>query len=282
MLEKEILEKVCNKIFYKDLPVLETGFEDLDIMLKGLEKSSIITIGARPSMGKTALITTIMLNLLEQNKKCLFFSLGMSKEQFLKRLLVHISEVDFHTLNNIESLNVKIISEKIKSAIDKLCHYNIDIYDNSINTKFIEEKVKQNNPDYIFVDSIQLIKLQQENSHSEAFEKVMTYLKQIAKNNNCIIFITSQISRAVENRKDRIPLLSDFKDGDAIENKSDIIIFIHRPYYYDCINKNNENNYKNKTELIIAKNKYGPIGAICLNFKSSIMKFFNPTKTEIF
>lgn len=210
----------------------------------------------------------------------LFFR--MSNELMIKRLLVQFSEIDFYTLNNIKSTNAELLSKKIKSAIDKLYHYNIDIYDNSINTEFIKEKVEQNNPDYIFIDYIQLIKLQQEVSRSEAFKNVMKDLKQIAEKNNCIIFITSQISKAVETRKDRIPLLSDFKDEDAIANNSDIIIFIHRPYYYDCRNKNNENNYKNKTELIIAKNKYGPIGSICLNFKSSIMKFLNPTKTEAF
>ena len=86
MIEQETLEKVRSKIFEKTPLVLQTGFKDLDIVLSGTENSSLITIGSRPAMGKSSFMTTLMLNLLEQNKKCLLFSLRMSEEQILKRL----------------------------------------------------------------------------------------------------------------------------------------------------------------------------------------------------
>ena len=115
MIEKEILEKVTSQILEKKQPILQTGFSDLDSILSGLENSSIIAIGARPSMGKTAFITAIMLNLLEQKKKCLLFSLEMSKSKFIKRLIPPITEIEA-TKKALESNNL----EEIKEATEKL------------------------------------------------------------------------------------------------------------------------------------------------------------------
>ena len=94
MIENEILGKVCSRILDEEEPVINTGFSDLDTMLQGIDKSSIITIGARPSMGKTSFMTTIMLNLLEQKKKCLYFSMEMSTEQQLQGYIAYINHVD--------------------------------------------------------------------------------------------------------------------------------------------------------------------------------------------
>ena len=94
MIKNEVLEKIYESIFEEKTPVLQTGFKDLDIILSGVENSSLITIGARPAMGKSSFATNIMLNLLEQNKKCLFISLEMGEHQFIKRLLGQMGEVD--------------------------------------------------------------------------------------------------------------------------------------------------------------------------------------------
>ena len=119
--KKEVLEKVCEKIFEEKPHVLQTGFKDLDTILSGAENSSLITIGARPAMGKTCFMTNIMLNLLEQNKKCLFFSLELSEGLLIKRLLCQIGEVDYHLLqmpNEISKREKNV--DKIMKALDKL------------------------------------------------------------------------------------------------------------------------------------------------------------------
>lgn len=279
MIEKEILKEVSSRILQNKTPVLQTGFKNLDIALSGVEQTSIITIGARPAMGKSCFMSNIMLNLLQQNKKCMYFSLEMSIQQFLKRLLGQISELDFYTLNNSDIIsNSWKYSEMIKEAVDKLSEYNLTIYDEIINIDKIQEKIEQERPDFVFIDYLQLIETPNKRPRTESFEKIMLNLKKIAKNNNCIIFVISELSRILESRCDRRPLLSDLRESGAIENLSDVVMFIYRDaYYYDYSpNEEKDSNLKGKTEIIIAKNKYGPNCKVKLLFRDSIMKFLEP------
>ena len=283
MIKKEVLEKVCENIFEEKPPVLQTGFKDLDIILSGVEKSSLITIGARPAMGKSSFATNIMMNLLEQNKKCLFFSLELSEELLIKRLLSQIGEVDAHLLkmpNEISKREKNV--EKIMKALDKLSKYDLTIYDEHFNVEDIKEQIEQVKPEFVFIDYLQLIEVPPKKPRSESYEKVMRDLKKIAKDNNCIIFITSQLSRALEGRCDKRPLLSDLRESGAIENISDVVIFIYRDDYYNsCCDEDYAIN-KGTAEIIVAKNKYGTMATIRLLFRSSIMKFLEPESYDVF
>lgn len=283
MIKKEVLEKLYEKIFEEKPPVLQTGFKDLDNMLSGVENSSLVTIGARPAMGKTCFMTNIMLNLLEQNKKCLFFSLEMSEEQLLKRLLCQIGEVDALLLkmpNEISKRKKNV--EKIAKALNKISEYDLTIIDNAHNTDEIKEQIEQVKPEFVFIDYLQLIDVPAKKPRSESFEKVMRDLKKIAKDNNCIIFMTSQLSRAIESRCDKRPLLSDLRESGAIENISDVVMFIYRRDYYTNPDYDEEDyaRVKGEAEIIVAKNKYGTTAIIRLLFRSSIMKFLEPPQPE--
>lgn len=283
MIENEILEKVCKQIFEEKPPVLQTGFRDLDIILSGVENSSLLTIGSRPAMGKTAFATSIMLNLLEQNKKCLFFIFDMSEEELIKRLVAQIAEVDAFLLgHNPKEISKRAQSaEKIKEALEKLSKYDLTIQDNILNIQEIREQIEQHKPEFVFIDYLQLIDVPLKRPRSESFEKVMKELKQIAKDNNCIIFITSQLSRASECRCDKRPLLSDLRESGAIENISDVVMFVYRDEYYH----HNDDEYlynKGKAEIIVAKNKYGTVGTVNLLFRSSITKFLEPVHYDTF
>ena len=281
MIEQETLEKVRSKIFEKTAPVLQTGFKDLDIVLSGTENSSLITIGSRPAMGKSSFMTTLMLNLLEQNKKCLLFSLRMSEEQILKRLIVQIGEVDALLLKEpAELVKSSKSTEKINVALDKLLKYDLTIVDNVLNINEIKETIEQNNPEFVFIDFLQLIDIPPKKPCSESFEKVMKDLKKIAKDNNCIIFVTSQLSRALESRCDKRPFLSDLRESGAIENISDIVMFIYRDEYYTSIEKEDYAYNKGRAEVIVAKNKYGTTATVSLLFRSSIMKFLEPINND--
>ena len=206
MIEKEILEKVTSQILEKKQPILQTGFSDLDSILSGLENSSIITIGARPSMGKTAFITAIMLNLLEQKKKCLLFSLEMSKSRFIKRLIPPITEIEATKIYaNQNQLNSQENNE-ITSAIEKISNFDLTIVDTSADIEQIKEHIESIKPEIVFIDYLQLIKLPNDVERDFAISNFMKELKVIAKQNNCIVFITSQLSRKVERRDFKWPM----------------------------------------------------------------------------
>lgn len=283
MIKNEVLEKVYESIFEEKPPVLQTGFRDLDTILSGVENSSLITIGARPAMGKTSFATNIMLNLLEQNKKCLFFSLEMSEEQAIKRLLGQIGEVDSMLLRNLDGiLRRKQSVEKIAEALNKISKYDLTIIDDVHNADEIKEQIEQIKPEFVFIDYLQLIDVPSKKPRSESFEKVMRDLKKIAKDNNCIIFMTSQLSRAIESRCDKRPLLSDLRESGAIENISDVVMFIYRRDYYTNPDYDEEDyaRVKGEAEIIVAKNRGGCVDTIRLLFRSSIMKFLEPPQPE--
>lgn len=253
----------------------DIGFNDLNALLKNNEKSSLITIGARPSMGKTSFMTTVMLHLLKNNKKCLFFSLDMSIQQLVKRLIAQVAEID--TLRvNCGTINDKEW-KKLCAAIEILKNYNVEILDLScLSVDKIKEKVEAEKPEFVFIDYLQLIDFPSKMQRCEAIENIMKKLKEIAKENSCTVFITSQVSRAVETRVDKRPILSDLRESGGIENVSDVVMFIYRDEYY---NRYDDENYfinKGKAEITVAKNKFGPVGTCTLLFRPQITKFLEP------
>ena len=278
MIEKEILEKVTSQILEKKQPILQTGFSDLDSILSGLENSSIITIGARPSMGKTAFITAIMLNLLEQKKKCLLFSLEMSKSQFIKRLIPPITEIEATKIYaNQNQLNSQENNE-ITSAIEKISNFDLTIVDTSADIEQIKEHIESIKPEIVFIDYLQLIKLPNDVERDFAISNFMKELKVIAKQNNCIVFITSQQSRKVERRDFKWPMLCDLKESGSLEDISDVVLFVYREEYY---NREDEY-YKDKAQIIVAKNKNGFAGTVDLLFKANIIKFLEAPCNDTF
>ena len=276
MIEKELLKKVKNQIIEPQEPIFQTGFRDLDILLASIEKSSLVTIGGRPAMGKTSFIVSIMLKFLEQNKKCLFFTLDMSESCFIKRLIPTAAEVDFSGLSR-NKLN-EIEKEKISAAFDKLSKFNLTIIDDTRKIEGIKEKIEQEKPEIVFIDYLQLFDTPIKKQKNDAIEDIMRSLKKLAKDNNCLIFVLSQLSRAIENRCDKRPMLCDLRDSGSIETISDVVLFIYREEYY---NRDIVEN-KGRTEIIVAKNNFGATFAFELLFRGSIMKFLEPIKVYDF
>ena len=274
MIDKKILEDVFNKLKAKAEPCLETGFFDLDDLWGVSAKGALITIGARPAMGKTAFMYNIMENMAKEGKKCVLFSLEMSTEQVIRRLLAQISEVDFIKLRtgNIPTQDW----EKISSAMETLVELPISIDETcAIDVNEIEKKIKETKPDVVFIDYLQLISSPKKMDRSNQLETIMKELKRIAVENEVVIFINSQLSRALECRMDKRPMLSDLRDSGGIENISDVVIFIYRHDYY---NNDDDFSQKDVAEIIVAKNRFGPTGTIDLKFIGRITKFHNLTK----
>ncbi len=282
MIDKEILDKTFKQITEENRNALATGFQDLDILLSGVEKGNLITIGARPAMGKTAFMTSILYNLLKSDKKCLVFSLEMSINQYLKRLIAQIGEIELFSLNCNKILDDKNKNE-IKTALEIISRFDLTIFDDTYNIDAIRNKIETEKPEYVFIDYLQLMETPRKKQRSEAITNIMLDLKQIAKENNCIIFISSQLSRALESRCDKHPMLSDLRESGDIENISDVVMFIYRDEYYKSYA--NEEDYalnKGKAEIIIVKNKMGAVGTIELLFRSQFAKFLEPIQYDLF
>ena len=282
MIDKEILDKTFKQITEENRNALATGFQDLDILLSGVEKGNLITIGARPAMGKTAFILSIMSNLLKQNKKCLLFSLEMSTSQIIKRLIAILGEIGLITMNHNKLLDDSQKS-KIEYILTAISYLNLTICDDIYTIEGIRNKIAEERPEYVFIDYLQLIETPRKKQRSEAITNIMLDLKQIAKENNCIIFISSQLSRALESRYDKHPMLSDLRESGDIENISDVVLLIYRDEYYKCYADDEDYALnKGKAEIIVAKNKMGAIAIIELLFRSPIAKFLEPIHYDVF
>lgn len=274
MINKEILAEIWDDIENKNKKYFKIGFEELDEIIKIEEgKGAIITIGARPAMGKTALSLSFIEKILEQNKKVLAFSLEMSEKQFVQRFLALNAEVDLMRLK-IGQLSSSDY-EKLAQSLNNLENFDLTISDLAVTTDEIEEKIREVKPDVVLIDYLQLIEGKRKMDRVTQIDNTMRDLKRIAKEYGVVIFILSQLSRALESRYDKRPLLSDFRESGSIENTSDVVIFIYRPDYYTPFDEDNEIRVKGETEIIVAKNRFGPVDTSCMCFKANISKFFS-------
>lgn len=257
---------------------LTTGFIDLDNKLSGLQKSDLILLAARPSMGKTALGLNIALNsALKEDAKVAIFSLEMSKEQLVQRMLSSFAHVE---LQNI--INGNLTEEewmKVIQAMGPLSQVDIFI-DDTAGISLTEMKAKsrrlkvENGLDLIVIDYLQLMESssRQENRQQE-ISAISRGLKALAKEMDCPVIALSQLSRAPELRSDHRPILSDLRESGAIEQDADVVLFLYRDEYYNV-----DSEKKNIGEVIIAKHRNGPTGTVELVWMGPFTKFANYEK----
>jgi replicative DNA helicase len=260
------------------LPGLASGFYDLDSLTQGFQKSDLIIIAGRPSMGKTALCLTIGLNIIKNFKlPVLFFSLEMSKEQIMYRILsmeTNINQMRLRSGKLYQNDWVKL--NKVIKILSKLPLFLDDTPDLSIH--HIRSKIKtilfeQTKIGVIIIDYLQLMQnsnLKIENRVQE-LAQITRSLKTIAREFNIPIIALSQLSRNVENRVDKRPILSDLRESGSIEQDADLVLMLYRNKYYNPNLIPDENSYL--TEVIIAKQRNGPIGSIKLKFDEKRTKF---------
>lgn len=268
----------------EDLIGVTTGFYDLDMLTSGLQKSDLIILAARPSMGKTAFALNLAQNVALKGKKGVaIFSLEMPKIQLAKRMLCAQAEVDTQRINSghIDSKDFN----KLMDAMEKLADTRIYIDDTSgvtatdIKAKCRRLMMEEKDLGLVVIDYLQLMEGGgNPNDRNQQISAISRSLKGLARELNVPIIALSQLSRGVEQRNDKRPMLSDLRDSGAIEQDADIVMFIYRDEYY---NKEDVEN-KGKAEIIIAKHRNGPTGTINLLFQSNITKFKNPTKTNEF
>nr|QYB19093.1 DNA-replication helicase subunit [Climaconeis cf. scalaris] len=274
---KNIFFELKIKSLNPTLSGLSSGFFNLDLLTQGFQKSDLIILAGRPSLGKTALSLNISLNVIKNSKlPVLFFSLEMSKEQIIYRLLTmetNINQIrlksgklrqrDWIKLNRI----IKILS-KLPFFIDDSFNLSIQTIRSKIKTIIFE----QNQIGLIIIDYLQLMKNSNLNNQNRAQElsQVTRSLKIIAREFNVPIIALSQLSRNVENRIDKKPILSDLRESGSIEQDADIVLLLYKNNLDETKRLNNF-----LIELIIAKHRNGPIGNITLKFDKKQTKFFN-------
>lgn len=254
---------------------LPTGFRDLDHMTSGLQPSDLILVAARPSMGKTAFTLNIAQNVgVRQHKTVAFFSLEMSQEQLVQRLLCQIAHIDSQKLRTGQ-LNSDEEWTRLTDACDKLYESPIYIDDTpGISVAEMRSKARrlksEHGLDLIIVDYLQLMQGRNAESRQQEISEISRSLKALARELKVPLIALSQLSRSVESRQDKRPMLSDLRESGALEQDADIVSFLYREDYYD---KETENQHI--TEVILAKHRNGPVGSVKLYFKNEFTLFLN-------
>ncbi|PYF42603.1 replicative DNA helicase [Metamycoplasma alkalescens] len=267
---------------------LKLGFPELDEVLLGLNKGDLMILAARPAMGKTAFALNIANNVAKRGKTVLFFSLEMSNPQLVQRMMAIDSSVSIARLK-IKDLDIED-QRNLIHTVEDMSTWNIFINDKATLTisdiSTLSKRFARNaKVDLVIIDYLQLIgdasKRSQENRQLEV-AKISRSLKQLGRELECPIIALSQLSRNVEKREDKTPLISDLRESGAIEQDADRVVFLHRDDYYKN-KKNNEQAQNNEndqekvqaslTNVIVAKNRHGATKTIQLLFVPEYNRF---------
>lgn len=254
---------------------IRTGYRDLDNITAGLQRSNLIILAARPAMGKTTLVTNLAYNVATIEKKpVLFFSLEMSKEQLIDRMLADAAGVDSW---NIQTGNLSEEDfSKLSDAMGEMAEAPIYIDDTpGITALELRTKARRLAHDgelgLIVIDYLQLLEpTTKTGNRVQEVSEISRSLKLIARELNVPVIALSQLSRQVESREDKRPQLADLRESGSIEQDADIVMFIYREAYY-----NPETERENITDLIIAKHRQGAVGTIELYFHPERLRFMS-------
>ncbi|CAN5275629.1 replicative DNA helicase [soil metagenome] len=255
-----------------ELVGVPSGFTDLDRLTGGLQRSDLVIVAARPSMGKTAFALGVAYGAAVQHGRTVgIFSLEMSAEQLVQRLLSTESGIDSHKirLGNIDDREW----EEISRAFGRLSEAKIFIDDSaSAGIMDIRSKARrlqaEQGLDLVIVDYLQLMSGRRSENRVQEISEISRGLKGLARELNVPVVALSQLSRAVESRSDHRPLLSDLRDSGAIEQDADIVMFIYREEKYD-----EHSDRKGIAELIVAKHRNGPVDTVNLRFFEATARF---------
>ncbi|HIU87945.1 MAG TPA: replicative DNA helicase [Candidatus Avilachnospira avistercoris] len=271
----EVMQRIQEASQLKDhITGVPSGFSDLDFMTTGFQPSDFILVAARPSMGKTAFVLNILeFVAIKKNRPCMIFSLEMSSNQLVNRLLSMDSGVDAQLIRS-GRLTDSDWPRLIDSA-DRVGASNIIIDDTpGISVPELRSKCRkvklERGLDLIIIDYLQLMSGSSKKSDNRQQEvsDISRSLKALAREMECPVIALSQLSRACELRADKRPMLSDLRESGAIEQDADVVMFLYRDEYYEP-----DSEHKGEAEVIIAKQRNGPIGTVTLYWQASTTRF---------
>ncbi len=273
----DVIDRYFDQIDYLqqhrgDVVGVPTDYKDLDQLTGGLQRSDLLILAARPSMGKTAFALGVAYGAAVQHGRSVgIFSLEMSADQLVQRLLATETGVDSHRLR----LGMIDDTEwdRISRAFGRLSEANIFI-DDSANASIMDVRSKarrlqaEKGLDLLIIDYLQLMSGRRSENRVQEISEISRGLKGLARELNIPVVALSQLSRAVETRSDHRPMLSDLRESGSIEQDADIVMFIYRDEKYD-----ENSDKKGIAELIVAKHRNGPVGSINLRFFEQTARF---------
>jgi replicative DNA helicase len=273
----ERLERISHGDITRGVP---TGFNGLDNILSGLQKSDLVILGARPSFGKTSLALDIIRHV---GTKAGFgvgiFSLEMSREQIVDRLISAESKVSLWKIRTGKQLDA-LDYEMIQAAFDRLAQAKIYVDDtpspNILEIRRMARRLQaeEKNLGLIVVDYLQLIQPRKNSDNPvQQITEISRGLKTVARELNIPILALSQLSRGVEQRDNKVPKLSDLRDSGSIEQDADVVMFIHPAWRYQQSMDNPSD--EGMTEIHVAKHRNGPLGIVQLRFNKESASFEN-------
>jgi replicative DNA helicase len=268
---------------------LSTGFRELDYVTAGLQKSDLVIIAARPSMGKTSLCLNIGEHVaLREGKTVAIFSLEMSKEQLVQRMICSQAEVNAHRLRL--GMLPDTAWQRLARAVQELWNARIFI-DDTPDISVLEMRAKcrrlraEHGLDLVIVDYLQLMRSHRRaENRTQEISDIARALKGLARELAVPIIALSQLSRAVEHRENKRPMLSDLRESGSIEAEADVVAFIYRPEYYamkEAVSSDDveagtmprEEGRVEEAEIIVAKQRNGPTGTVRVGFKPDYARF---------
>ena len=256
-----------------------TGFIDFDYMTAGLQPADLIIVAARPSMGKTALVLNMAQYIgFHENRPLAIFSLEMSKEQLVNRLFSLESRVDAQKLRtgNLQDSEWEQLIEgaSVIGASNVIIDDTPGISVGELRSKCRKFKLEHPDLSVVMIDYLQLMTTSgKSESRTQEISEISRSLKALARELNCPVIALSQLSRAVEQRPDHRPMLSDLRESGGIEQDADVVMFIYRDDYY-----NKDSELKGISEIIIAKQRSGETGSVDLRWIGKYTKFADPEK----
>ena len=261
---------------------IPTGFIDLDYKTSGMQPSDLVLLAARPSMGKTAFVLNLVDHVtVRRGLPCMVFSLEMSKEQLVNRMLSMESNVDSQKLRTGSLTDADW--DAVVEGIGVIGGSKLIIDDTpGISITELRSKCRKMKLEYglsmVIIDYLQLMSgsgTRSGDNRQQEISEISRSLKALARELNAPVIALSQLSRACESRQDHRPMLSDLRESGAIEQDADVVMFLYRDDYY-----NKDTDRPNVAEVIIAKQRNGPIGTIELLWRPEFTKFVNMAKEQ--
>lgn len=277
-LKNQLIEFVDNFLSDDPKTFIKSGLENVDKQIIGFEPTQLIILGARPGAGKTAIALNMMYNIARNGYPVTFFSLETTDQKILERLISSTSNVP--SLKIIQKTDITDDeANRVMKSVDKINNLHetgFEIIDKGYVTQqdVRQATMKQyDKPHVVFIDYLQLLNSDKPQKERRLeVDKISRDLKLIAKENNCVIIALSQLSRGVESRQDKRPMLSDLRESGGIEQDANMVLFLYREDYYDESLQDKETGIS-EVECNVAKNRDGMVGMVPLNFHKFTQKF---------
>ena len=261
---------------------LPMGFNSLDSLLGGFQKSDLVVIAGRPGMGKTSWLLTVALNVARRGARVALFTMEMGVEQMVQRLISMETGI---SIQKLRTANITAREQtRFAEAIGRISNLPLFIDDTaSITPMEIRTKCRRLQHEYgldiVMVDYMQLMSAGRnfQNNRVQEISYISRALKDLARELNVTVISAAQLSRAVEHRQDRRPQLSDLRESGSIEQDADAVLFLYR----DEVSNPDASEFPNQADVLLSKHRHGPTGAVQLYFEKSIMKFMEPNMQRV-